>query len=182
MFLYIKNAVTRSKAVLRRKFRIKNCFVRMRQNLASDCLAWLNYTSKSPKSPKVLKATEPIQPAKISNRRASVAGSNLYSVTDRVEERGFDYLSRVPRSSSNPVSLDLGIVDGPNCVAGIQNMSIRNNFDPFRRGNSIPFALKGRKRSKSIENMWRPSLDTIFESRSGKFDVYYLFPYMKFDK
>lgn len=146
----------------------------MGQNLKSDCLAWLNSTSKSPKTSKV---PETNQSAKICKRRASVAGSNLYAVINRVEETGFDYLPRVPHLSSIPASLDLGIVDGPS-AAGIQNISLRNAFDPFRRSDSIPFAMKGRKRSKSIDNMWRPSLDTIFESVPGKFE-FDLFSYLK---
>lgn len=127
--------------------------------MANDCLAWLN---SSPK------ATKPIQPAKIVNRRASVAGSNLYAVSDRVQETGFDFLGRLSRPSSNLVSLDLVPADEPNNNPGIQDIHILSAFDPFRRSESIPFALKGRNRSKSIDTMWRPSLHTIFENPQGK--------------
>lgn len=126
--------------------------------MASDCLAWLNNSSPS-------QSAEPIQtvqaaiPAKIVSRRASVIGSSLFAVSDQVRETGSDYLARLPRASSS-------FHDAPTALKNTIPI-ITNNFDPFRRGNTIPFALGGRKRIKSLDSVWRPTLQTIAE-HNGK--------------
>lgn len=142
--------VTRSKATLRRRHGIKNCFIGIEQSMASDCLAWL-HNSPPLGSLESARSTQAAIPAKITSRRASVIGSSLFAVDNQVLEIGSDYLAPMPRTSSE-----------------FTKPSITNNFDPFRRDSMVPFALGGRKRLKSVDSGWKPSLQTIDEHSHGK--------------
>lgn len=86
----------------------------------------------------------------MTKRRFSTAGGQLFSVNEIPRETGFDYLIKKTVHS--------------NIIA--QPTHVQNNFDPFVRIHHPPFALRGRKRSASVDtffNRFRPLLKTIKE-------------------
>lgn len=67
--------------------------VRLDRNFVIDSLSILN----NPQQSQQTVAPNPSNPTH--GRRASVAGSNLYSVNSRIVETGYDFLGRIPRSN-----------------------------------------------------------------------------------
>lgn len=70
-------SVTRARKRLFKKHKIKDCFVALERNIPMEVNLWIE------------------KPRPILNRRASVAGGQLYSVDGTVQETGTDFLSRV---------------------------------------------------------------------------------------
>lgn len=81
--MFFFSSVTRSKKFHLRSHGIdKECYISIERNRRADAMAWLNHRNEQPK--------------RILQRRATVAGRNLFSVHDNVRETGFDFMERVP--------------------------------------------------------------------------------------
>lgn len=81
-----------------------------------------------------------------SKRRVSVAGGIFFSVDDKVRETGSDFMTK-------PI-MESYIIAQP---------VIQNQFDPFRRIQNPPFAMRGRQRAASQDGYFLPRLPSIPE-------------------
>lgn len=103
--------VTRAKKRIYHSFGIKESFIGLIRNYKYDALAYLQSTDPNGSiengSKKTLK------------RRASVAGGGLFSVQNRVQETGFDYLPRANKPSGSISNNANNVLNIPNASNGV---------------------------------------------------------------
>lgn len=137
---YINFTVTRSYQRLLDSMQVRDCFVGLERNIQAETLSWLNMTESTRTTVNEASCANNASnisdistqqenqqnTASRSNRRASVASTNLFVVGNNVQDMGFDYLQKIPRSNR----VNFGhVTSGTDVIATASTSAVPNPVD-----------------------------------------------------
>lgn len=187
--------VTRSKKRICDAFGITGCYVRLETSLRTEVLNWLKKTDpKNPENTNHRYDSKPRRRDSVVGASLCSVNNNVqehssdylekvrrpFAITienESVSASSVENPQKLIASTYNVGSLNVGSSDQAESSQDIccnsSNVSddgnkkkmVLNHFDPFRRLLNLPFAIRGRYRSQSVDCIpsRRPSLSTIYE-------------------